>query len=108
MGITPSAIEINGIEAGNLSLAGVTPLEILSTNTSFLYDPVSGADMKPHWRLAVIGTGGLPAARIQNLPGMQTGESIKFQVFEALSNNENQVSFGNQNQQEPDLIKFTR
>lgn len=99
MGITPSAIEINGIEVGNLSLAGVTPLEILSTNTSFLYDPVSGADMKPHWRLAVIGTGGLPAARIQNLPGMQTGESIKFQVFEALSNNENQVSFGNQNQQ---------
>lgn len=99
MSITHNNIELNGIEFGAMSLAGVTPLEMLTTNVHLLYDPSTGSDLKPHWRLAAIGLGGQPAARIKGLPGMNPGAVINFQVFEALSNNENQVSFGNQNQQ---------
>jgi hypothetical protein len=62
-------------------------------------DAVSGSDMKPHWRMAAIGLQGSPAARISGLPGMVPGTNINFQIFEVMSNNENKVSFGNQNQQ---------
>ncbi len=93
--IHPSDLIFNGFQFGAMSLAGVVPLEMVSTNAYVVYDTKTGSDMKPHWRLAVIGSAGQPAARLKGLPGMEPGVHLEFSVFEAMSNNENQVSFSN-------------
>jgi TANFOR domain-containing protein len=93
--IKPDDLAFSGFQFGNMSLSGVVPLEVLPSNANMMYDQKTGSDLKPHWRLAVLGSGSQPAARIKGLPGMESGATIDFQVFEVISNNESQVSFGN-------------
>lgn len=93
--IQPNDLTFNGFQFGSMTLSGVVPLEVISTNAFMLYDNKTGSDDKPHWRIAVLASGSQPAAQLKGLPGMEPGAYLEFTVFEALSNNENQVSFGN-------------
>lgn len=101
--ITPGSIEINQIELNSMSLAGVAPLNIVSKDLSFGYFPSIGADQKGHWRLAIVGLNGSPAATISGLPGMAAGKNISFKVVSVLSNGEQSLDLMSQQE---DLVFY--
>ncbi|MFN2380095.1 MAG: hypothetical protein ABR519_07785 [Bacteroidales bacterium] len=96
--ITPNQLKIEAFEMNNLTFSGVAPLNILTQNNSFGYNPSTGSDKKAHWELRIIGTGGAPGVSISNLPGMEPGTELKFQSFSLYSNGEQQIDMGNQQQ----------
>jgi hypothetical protein len=97
--ITPNQLNIEAFEMNNLTFSGVAPLNILTQNNSFGYNPSTGSDKKAHWELRIIGTGGAPGVSISNLPGMEPGAELKFQSFSLYSNGEQQIDMGNQQQE---------
>ncbi len=97
--ITPDNFEAGEFEVQNLTFSGVTPLNILTQNNSFGYNTSTGSDMKGHWELRIIGTQGAPGVSISGLPGMEAGVDLKFQSFSLLSNGEQQINMGNQQQE---------
>ena len=94
--LTPTTFEINQIKLDQISMAGVMPLTINSTDLSFGYFPSIGSDHKAHWRLAIVGMNGKPAVTLSGLPGIAAGENIQFQVFSMLSNGEQSIDLANQ------------
>ncbi len=97
--LTPSTFEINQIKLDQISMAGVMPLTINSTDFSFGYFPAIGSDNKGHWRLAIVGLNGKPAVTLSGLPGLAAGENIQFQVFSMLSNGEQSIDLANQDKE---------
>ncbi|MBN2612961.1 MAG: hypothetical protein JXB00_15505 [Bacteroidales bacterium] len=97
--ITPDNFKVEVFEVSNLTFSGVTPLNILTQNNSFGYNPSTGSDKKAHWELRIIGTQGAPGVSISGLPGMEPGAELKFQSFSLLSNGEQQINMGNQQQE---------
>jgi hypothetical protein len=97
--ITPDQFKVGAFEMKDLTFSGVTPLNILTQNTSFGYNPATGSDKKAHWELRIIGTGGAPGVSVTGLPGMEAGAELKFQSFSLLSNGEQQINMGNQQQE---------
>jgi hypothetical protein len=97
--ITANQLKIEAFEMNNLTFSEVAPLNILTQNNSFGYNPSTGSDKKGHWELRIIGTGGTPGVSISNLPGMEPGAEIKFQSFSLYSNGEQQIDMGNQQQE---------
>lgn len=96
--IKPSNFEIGEFELNNLSLASVVPLKIMSPNPSFGYNNSVGSDHKAHWELRIITDDGSPAVAISGLPGMKSGDEMKFQSFSLISNGEQSINSGNQKQ----------
>ena len=96
--IKPNDFEIGDAQVNGLTLAGVTPVNVVAKNPVFGYNPSAGNDHKPHWELRIIGDGGQPGVTIGNLPGMKTGDLIKFQKFSLFSNGDQIIAPGNQAQ----------
>jgi hypothetical protein len=99
MVITPDNFTVGEFEMQNLTFSGVTPLNIQDAYRSFGYNTAVGTDHQGHWELRIVGTGGNPAATIAGLPGMESGASLKFQKFSLLSNGEQDIVLGNQEQE---------
>ncbi len=97
--ITPDNFNVGSFEMSNLTFSGVTPLNILTQNNSFGYNPSTGSDLKGHWELRIVGTNGAPGVSITGLPGMEPGAQLKFQAFSLLSNGEQKINMGGQQQQ---------
>ena len=97
--ITPDQLKIESFEIKNLTFSGVVPLNVITQNCSFGYNPSAGTDKKSHWELRIVGTGGNPGVSVSGLPGLPHGTEMKFQSFSLLSNGEQQISTGNQQQQ---------
>lgn len=99
MVITPDNFAVGEFQLENLTFSGVVPLNVLGGYSSFGYNTSTGVDHKGHWELRIVGTGGDPAVTITGLPGMQPGALIKFQTLSLLSNGEQNVNLGNQQQE---------
>jgi hypothetical protein len=97
--ITPDRLEVGEFDMQNLMFSGVVPVKILTQNRSFGFNPYSGSDQKGHWELRIIGTEGSPGISIAGLPGMEPGAELKFQVFSLLSNGEQYINLGTQQQE---------
>ena len=97
--ITPDNLTAESFEMSDLTFSGVTPLNILAQNSSFGYNPSTGSDLKGHWELRIAGTEGAPGVIITGLPGMEPGAQLKFQSFSLLSNGEQKINMGNQQQE---------
>ncbi|MBE0677291.1 MAG: hypothetical protein IH592_00865, partial [Bacteroidales bacterium] len=96
--ITPDNFKVESFEMSDLTFSGVTPLNILTQNNSFGYNPSTGSDLKGHWELRIVGTEGAPGVSITGLPGMEAGAQLKFQAFSLLSNGEQKINMGGQQQ----------
>ncbi len=92
--ITPDKFNVGSFEMSDLTFSGVTPLNILTQNNSFGYNPSTGSDLKGHWELRIVGTDGAPGVSITGLPGMEAGAALKFQAFSLLSNGEQKINMG--------------
>ena len=99
MVITPDNFAVGEFLLENLTFSGVVPLNVLGGYNSFGYNTSTGVDHKGHWELRIVGTGGEPAVTISGLPGMQPGALLKFQSLSLLSNGEQNVNLGNQQQE---------
>ncbi len=97
--LTPDNFEINQIQPQQMSIAGVAPLKIKTTDVSFGYLPHIGKDQQGHWRLALVGLNNKPAASLANLPGMEAGKELNFQSFAILSNGEQNLSLTDDTQE---------
>ncbi len=97
--ITPDKFNVGSFEMSDLTFSGVIPLNILTQNNSFGYNPSTGSDLKGHWELRIVGTDGAPGVSITGLPGMETGAQLKFQAFSLLSNGEQKINMGSQQQE---------
>ncbi len=97
--ITPDNFKVGSFEMSDLTFSGVTPLNILTQNNSFGYNPSTGSDLKGHWELRIVGTEGAPGVSITGLPGMEAGAALKFQAFSLLSNGEQKINMGSQQQE---------
>jgi hypothetical protein len=105
--ITPDNFSVGSFEMADLTFSGVTPLNILTQNNSFGYNPGTGSDQKGHWELRIVGSEGAPGVTIAGLPGMEPDAQLKFQSFSLLSNGEQKINMGNQ-QQELTFYKILR
>jgi hypothetical protein len=99
MVITPDNFTVGEFQLQNMTFSGVIPLEIQDAYNSFGYNTSVGSDHKGHWELRIVGNNGNPAVTIHGLPGMESGASLKFQKFSLLSNGEQEVVTGNQQQE---------
>jgi hypothetical protein len=99
MVITPDNFAVGEFQLEDLTFSGVVPLNVLGGYNSFGYNTSTGVDHKGHWELRIVGTGGEPAVTIAGLPGMQPGALLKFQTLSLLSNGEQNVNLGNQQQE---------
>lgn len=97
--ITPDNFKVGSFEMSDLTFSGVTPLNILTQNNSFGYNPSTGADLKGHWELRIVGTDGAPGVSITGLPGMEAGAALNFQAFSLLSNGEQKINMGGMQQE---------
>jgi len=97
--ITPDNFEVGDFDIQNLTFSGVIPLNILTPNRSFGYNPATGSDMKAHWELRILGSEGAPGVSVTGLPGMEAGVEMKFQSFSLLSNGDQKINMGNQQQE---------
>ena len=93
--IKTTDLVIDAIDLEHIELGGVAPLEVLTQNAGFGYDPQVGEDQQGHWKLSLLPPqSGGPAARLTDLPGMATGAAFTFQSIDLLSNGEQQIGFG--------------
>jgi len=97
--ITPDKFNVGSFEMADLTFSGVTPLNILTQNNSFGYNPSTGSDLRGHWELRIVGTDGAPGVSITGLPGMEAGAALKFQAFSLLSNGEQKINMGGMQQE---------
>jgi len=97
--ITPDKFNVGSFEMSDLTFSGVIPLNILTQNNSFGYNPSTGSDLKGHWELRIVGSEGSPGVSITGLPGMEPGAALKFQAFSLLSNGEQKINMGDQQQE---------
>lgn len=96
--IKPGDLEIGDAQLTNMTLSGVAPLQIVAKTPVFGYNPSVGSDQQSHWELRIIGESGQPGVTISALPGMKPGEVMKFQKFSLISNGEQFINPGNQEQ----------
>ncbi len=98
MVIKPNSLDITGFDINNLTFSGVVPVHVLTQHPSFGYNTSVGTDQKAHWELRLVGESGQPGVSITNLPGMKAGATMNFQTFSLLSNGEQSINTGNQQQ----------
>ena len=98
MVIKPNSLDISGFDIQNLSFSGVIPVHVLAQHPTFGYNTSVGEDQKAHWELRLVGDPGQPGVSITNLPGMKAGATMNFQAFSLLSNGEQSINTGNQQQ----------
>lgn len=92
--ITPADLKIDQVDLQDISLGGVAPLQVLTQNAGFGYDPKVGEDRKGHWKLSLLADGGTPAAKLAGLPGMKKGAAFTLESIDLLSNGEQLLGFG--------------
>ncbi len=100
--LQPDHIGIGDFDVNNLSFGGIIPVHVTSTNPVFGRNKSIGSDQKPHYEFRLIGENGSPGVVIKTLPGMKTGEEMKFQNLSLISNGEQIINPGNQ----PNSITF--
>jgi hypothetical protein len=92
--ILPNNLDASGFDVKNITLSGVVPVNVLSTeNAVFGYNPSVGKDQKGHWELRLLSDNGTPAATLSGLPGMEPGATIDFDIFSLISNGEQKLEF---------------
>ncbi len=80
---------LNKLELTNIKLGNGKNLELKINNPQFGIDPYCGLDLKPHFKLSLIGN---PAAQVAGLPGFGNNP-LQFQAISLLSNGEKIISF---------------
>ncbi|MEO1050818.1 MAG: hypothetical protein AAFX87_09330 [Bacteroidota bacterium] len=97
--LLPNDLQLGGINLNKIKLGDLVPVELKQdVTTSFGIDQAAGADNKPHWVLSLIGQNGQPAAAVKGLPGMLSSDEITMQEVMLMSNSEQKMIIGNQNQ----------
>lgn len=95
--LKPNGLSISSFDVNNLTLAGIIPVNVITTKPAFGYNKTGiGSDQKPHYELRLVGENGGPGVTIKSLPGMKAGQEMKFQNFSLISNGEQIVNPGNQ------------
>ncbi len=92
--ITPTNLKVDQVDLKNISLGGVAPLQVLTQNTGFGYDPKVGEDQKGHWKLSLLPDGATPAAKLAGLPGMKQNAAFTLSSIDLLSNGDQLLGFG--------------
>ncbi len=92
--IQPKNLTVDQVDLKNVTLGGVAPLVVQSTNVGFGYDAKVGQDQKGHWKLSMLPMGTTPAATLGNLPGMKSGATFRIESIDLLSDGEQLVGFG--------------
>ena len=71
--LQPDDIDIDDpdLQKSGLSLGGVVPLQVYTSNFIFGYDTKCASDLKPHWKLRLINEGSDPVAMFTGLPGAE-------------------------------------
>jgi hypothetical protein len=72
----------------------VAPIDVLTQNAGFGYDPKVGEDQKGHWKLSLLPDGSTPAARLAGLPGMAKNAAFTLESIDLLSDGEQLLGFG--------------
>lgn len=99
MTILPNKFDASGFDIQSITLSGVAPVNVLNAqNALFGYNSSIGKDQKGHWELRILGENGMPCATLANLPGMEPGASIDFDIFSLISNGEQKVTFSSKYQ----------
>jgi hypothetical protein len=80
---------VDKVELNNLKLGNGKKLEVKIQNPQFGIDPYCGLDLKPHFKLTIVGD---PAAEVTGLPGFGN-KPLQFQAVSLLSNGEKIISF---------------
>jgi hypothetical protein len=80
---------VDKVELNNLKLGNGKKLEVNVQNPQFGIDPYCGLDLKPHFKLTIVGN---PAAEVTGLPGFGN-KPLQFQTVSLLSNGEKIISF---------------
>lgn len=92
--ISHDAFDIGEFKLNELSLGGVTKLNVIGNQASFGLNPNVGSDNQTHWELRLTGENGNPAANAI-LPGFQAGKTINFKLVSLLSNGEQLTGIAN-------------
>lgn len=92
--ISHDAFDIGEFKLNELSLGGVTKLNVVGNQASFGLNSNVGSDNQSHWELRLTGENGNPAATA-TLPGFQAGKTINFKLVSLLSNGEQQTGIAN-------------
>ncbi len=87
--LQPDDLDIDDpdLQQSGLSLGGVLPLEVYTSNFIFGYDKKCGSDLKPHWKLRLINEGSQPAGMFTGLPGAEN-QKIYLDHISLFSNGE--------------------
>ncbi len=80
---------VDKVELNNLKLGNGKKLDVKVQNPQFGIDPYCGLDLKPHFKLTIVGN---PAAEVTGLPGFGN-IPLQFQAVSLLSNGEKIISF---------------
>jgi len=75
---------VDKVELNNLKLGNGKKLDVKVQNPQFGIDPYCGLDLKPHFKLIIVGN---PAAEVTGLPGFGN-KPLQFQAVSLLSNGE--------------------
>jgi len=68
--LKPNGLSIGSFDVNNLTLAGIIPVNVITTKPAFGYNKTGiGSDQKPHYELRLIGENGGPGVTIKSLPG---------------------------------------
>lgn len=94
--LRPNKIDINNFDIKNLSMGGILPIEVVTPNPVFGYNPNTGKDKKAHYELRLVGNPGQPGVIIKSLPGMKPGDAFKFQNYSITSDGDQVLNPGNQ------------
>lgn len=94
--IKPNHLDIESFDVKNLSFANIINVDVLSPQPIFGYNKNVGSDHKPHYELRLMGTESIPGVVLKGLPGMASGNEMKFQNLSLVSNGEQILQPGNQ------------
>lgn len=86
-------MESNSLSNVSMNLAGVTPLNLYeNAQVSLTFDQAAPFDKNPHWRLNISQMNDGPVAYLNNIPGLDATDRIKFGLISAYSDGEHQTT----------------
>ncbi len=96
--ITAHSFEKGSLDLNKIEFGGIVPVKIESPYLEFDINPGCTYDNQPHWMIKISGIDGGLGASITDLPGMKSGDKIKFESITLYSNNERDMNMGDQQQ----------
>lgn len=107
--ITPDDFIAGSLDLNKFEFGGIVPVTIESPYLAFGIEEHCTSDNGAHWKISVAGIDGKEGASIANLPGMESGDKIKFESISIFSNGEKNINMGDQVQTLPfyDILDVT-